>query len=165
MPLPLSPDWYTGAPSLQLGSVTTMSDSGSGVVRDTVKSYVIVSPTCAFSGPVLVMSMPRSGQLTVIDASLESPGPLSIVTVAVLSICPQVVASVSDVMCTSYDVSAAMSPNWHVRTPCAMSHISAPVPPSIDQSRPALVGSVSETTTFFAVPGPALLTVMVNPTC
>ena len=46
------------------------------------------------------MSIPRSGQFTVIDASSLSPSPLLMVTVAVLSISPQVVASVSDVMCT-----------------------------------------------------------------
>src|SRR5512132_3323247 len=57
-----------------------------------------------------------------------------------------------------------MSPKSHVRTPWSMSHIAAPVPPSIDQSRAGFVGSVSVSTTCFAVPGPALDTVIVKPT-
>src|SRR3990172_6062938 len=57
-----------------------------------------------------------------------------------------------------------MSPKSHVSVPPLISQNSSPVPPSIDHSRPSLVASTSVRTTSLAVPGPALATVIRNPT-
>ena len=57
----------------------------------------------------------------------------------------------------------ARSPNEQVRTPTAIPHWAAPVPPSMVQLVPASVGSVSETATPLATPGPLLVTVIVKP--
>src|SRR5436190_2002016 len=55
-----------------------------------------------------------------------------------------------------------MLPKSHVRSPFAIAQSSWPLPPSIDQSRPALVGSGSSRCTSLAVPGPAFATVIVT---
>src|SRR6185436_7847668 len=57
-----------------------------------------------------------------------------------------------------------MSPKSQTRSPCVMEQSWAPVPASIDQSRPGLVGNGSSSWTSVATPGPALDTVIVNPT-
>src|SRR3954451_1276350 len=57
-----------------------------------------------------------------------------------------------------------MVPKSHVRSPFWIWHSSRPVPPSIDQSRPGFAGSGSSRWASLAVPGPALVTVMRNPT-
>src|SRR5512133_1080303 len=57
-----------------------------------------------------------------------------------------------------------MLPKSHVRSPFAILQDCWPVPPSIDQSRPGLVGSGSSRWTSLAVPRPAFETVIRNPT-
>src|SRR4051794_1753523 len=57
-----------------------------------------------------------------------------------------------------------MLPKSHARSPFVIVQSCWPLPPSIDQSRPALVGSGSSRCTSLAVPGPAFATVIRNPT-
>src|SRR3954469_21824711 len=57
-----------------------------------------------------------------------------------------------------------MLPKSHVRSPCVIWQNCWPVPPSIDQSSPGLVGNGSSRWTSLAVPGPAFATVIRKPT-
>src|SRR5205085_11314609 len=83
------------------------------------------------------------------------------VAVAVLLTVPHVLGVVGEVMCTVFVVPETMSPKEQESTPLEMEHWAAPVPPSIVQLRPALLGSVSVTLTSLAMPAPVLLTTIV----
>ena len=127
---------------------------------------VIVKPMSspAFTVPSsasLVIS--RSGHSTVTLASSESVPLFVESTVPVLSISAHEAAVVGDVMCTVTESPGCSVPKSHVSSPLAIAQSAAPVPPSIDQFRPPLAGSVSESVTPCARPVPVFETVRVKP--
>src|SRR5438876_646706 len=83
-----------------------------------------------------------------------------VVTVAELSTVPQVAAVVGEVMWTCLVAPEPRLPKAQVRMPTKMEHPASDPPASMLQDRPALVGTVSETVTFLAVPAPELDTVI-----
>jgi len=101
------------------------------------------------------------GQLTVTDAELWTCGLLVAWAVAVFGYVAQLANTVGLETCTDADPPDPMSPKLHVRVPLLIAH------PAfggvIDQLMPVPVGNGSESVTDFALPGPALLTVIVNP--
>src|SRR5439155_925357 len=137
---------------------------------------VIVKP---MSSPALTgdasafFTIDRSGLLHVMSAESCASGVLSEVAVALLSYS---VHSAKDVVAVTWRVKLLPEPrstgshfsSWLPTAPViAQFGVTSPVgPESIDQVTPAPepAGSgLSSRTTFFAVPGPALATVIVNP--
>src|SRR5439155_1428900 len=70
---------------------------------------------------------------------------------------------VGDVMCTFFDAPEASVPKLHVNTPPLIEQRLSEFAASIDQERPACVGSVSLTVTVRASPAPVLVAVIVKP--
>src|SRR5438093_1325461 len=100
-----------------------------------------------------VFTTETSGQLTVIVTGPADGLPsLEVSALTELLTTPQVADVVGDEMCTVLDAPLAMSSNEHERTPALIEHWAAPVPPSMDQDRPASVGKVSLRATSLAVP-------------
>src|SRR6266704_2302405 len=99
------------------------------------------------------------GQLTMIGTGPTDGLPsLLIVTEAELLTVPQVAGVVDEVMWTWTEAPGARSAGPKCRTPAVMVQVPVVVPASMLQLRPALVGRVSETATFRAVPAPVLVT-------
>ena len=82
--------------------------------------------------------------------------------VAVLLTRPQVAEVVGDEMWIVLLRPAPTSPKEQLSTPVLMVQLPPSAPPTV-QLVPVLVGSVSLRLTLWAMPGPALLTTMVNP--
>ena len=101
------------------------------------------------------------GHWTTTVPAAETGSSLLASAVAVLSIVPQLCAVVGDEMCTVRVAPAASVPKSHDSTPAVIEH--AATSGDSDQTRPPPVGSVSATVTPVAAPGPALVTVIVNP--
>src|SRR4029453_12423945 len=103
---------------------------------------------------------------TSIDALAEAGSVLPASTVAVF--CTGESATVACVvvgeeMWTVRNAPEAMSPKTQVSTPLAIPHWTAPVPPFINQLRPASGGSASVRVTSLAAPPPERFTVIVYP--
>src|SRR5436305_11726860 len=95
--------------------------------------------------PLLSLPTRRSSDL---DPSLV------VVTVAELSTVPQVAAVVGEVMWTCLVAPEPRLPKAQVRVRTEMQQTASDAPASLPHDRPALVGTVSETVTFLAVPAP-----------
>jgi hypothetical protein len=133
-----------------------------GPLLVTVIMNPMSSPASTESSSAL-LSITTSGHWTTTESE-SSPDPLAVEeTVPVLLIVAHDAAVVGDEMCTVRVAPAASVPKSHVSVPLAMSQSAAPVPPSIDQSRPEFEGSVSESVTPVAGPEPVLDTVRVKP--
>jgi hypothetical protein len=119
------------------------------------------------TGPLPVLVTLTSGHLTVtlaVEELLPVSAPFSFVevAVAVLDTMPQsLVLEVAETW-TVLDPDEARVPNAQDRVPVVIEHDPWPVPPSIEKLRPG--GSESLRLTPVAAPGPALATVIVNPT-
>src|SRR2546423_517295 len=81
-------------------------------------------------------------------------------TVAELSTVPQVAAVVGEVMWTCLVAPEPKLAREHARLPSEHEHTASDPLSLMIQDRPALVGTVSETVTFLAVPAPVLDPVM-----
>src|SRR5690606_34578015 len=112
----------------------------------TVSVKVMSSPALTVSGAA-VFSITTFGQFTVTVAPDSSEGAFDRLTTAVLSTTPQVSAVVGDEMWTAKDAPSAIVPKSQLRSPSAITHNSAPSPPSMAQSVPGVVGRVSATRT------------------
>ena len=103
----------------------------------------------------------RSAQFTVMVAvdelsSVSACDSFDAATTAVFERVPQSAASVAPVTCTVRVAPSARSPKLQVRTPAVIEHAAE----SSLQTTP--LGSVSERVTPLAVPGPSLVTTIVN---
>src|SRR6266480_1575020 len=126
-----------------------------GPLFPTVIRNPIASPP-SMSGASAVLVTNTSGQSTVIVALAVSPPSFVVVTPAVLSTTPQLAAVVDEMMCTDLLSLEPRSPKSQVSTP-----------PAIEQSAESSLqtiplGSVSVRVTPCAVPGPSLVTTIVN---
>src|SRR3954452_13662694 len=111
-----------------------------------------------------VLTTWRSGGSTTTWSVSSSEPSLVVLTWAVLitGLAATVALVVGLVMCRAYVAVAAMLPRLQLRTPAVIEHL-LPGSLSIVQLVPASVGSVSETVTPLASPGPLLVTVIVKP--
>src|SRR5207249_8941802 len=107
----------------------------------------------------LVMAM--VAQLTTIPTGpTEAEPSLEVVTEAELFTVPQVAGVVGEVMWTWVLAPPARLAGPKDSTPALMAHPELDPPASMVQLSPALVGRVSDTVTFLAVPTPVLDTVI-----
>jgi hypothetical protein len=170
-------DWLGALPVIEQPAVAGLIDQftpvppGSGsdkvtpvAVPTPVLDTVIVKPiwspalTVALSAVLLIC---KPGQFTVVLAFAVTVGLFVASAVAVFGYVAQLAKTVALVTCTDFEVFAPMSPKLHVRVPLLIAQPAAGG--LIDHAIPAPVGRASLSDTDFAVPGPALLTVIVNP--
>jgi hypothetical protein len=142
-------------------SVSVTCRAVPGPPLDTVIVNPIASPadTDTASG---VFTTLMFGHWTATVPVPETGSSLLASAMAVLLIVPQLCAVVGDETCTVRVAPAASVPKSHDSTAAVIVQPGAE-PATIDQFNPGLAGSVSVTVTPVAAPGPALVTVIVNP--
>src|SRR4051794_16832135 len=162
---PASPvvQWTAAVPGSASCSVTAFAVPWP--MFSTLIENVAVSPALIVP-PSGVLVTFTSGQFTVTDAEAESVPSLVVVALPVLSTAPHVAGVVGLVMWTWNSASLAivtpLAPP-KLRMPPASDHVPVVPAASMDQLRPAFVGTVSVTLTPNAEPGPLLVMLSVNP--